>query len=130
MSATKRRPYVRGMKASWWKKLDFYKMYMVREATCLPTVWFCIVLFYGAVALSKGTFATDFVDFLQNPFVVVLNIISLGAILYHAATLYVMTPMVMPLIVKGQRLPNTVGRNILWAATGVISLIALILVYI
>lgn len=130
MSATKRRPYVRGMKASWWKKLDFYKMYMVREATCLPTVWFCIVLFYGAVALSKGTFATDFVDFLQNPFVVVLNIISLGAILYHAATLYVMTPMVMPLIVKGQRLPNMVGRNILWAATGVISLIALILVYI
>ncbi|AHG76707.1 reductase [Mannheimia varigena USDA-ARS-USMARC-1312] len=118
------------MKASWWKKLDFYKMYMVREATCLPTVWFCIVLFYGAVALSKGTFATDFVDFLQNPFVVVLNIISLAAMFYHAATLYVMTPEVMSVMVKGKHLPVSVGRNILWAATAVISLIALILVYI
>ncbi|AHG80650.1 reductase [Mannheimia varigena USDA-ARS-USMARC-1388] len=130
MSATKRRPYVRGMKASWWKKLDFYKMYMVREATCLPTVWFCIVLFYGAVALSKGTFATDFVGFLQNPFVVVLNIISLAAMFYHAATLYVMTPEVMSVMVKGKHLPVSVGRNILWAVTAVISLIALILVYI
>lgn len=130
MSATKRKPYVREMKATWWKKLDFYKMYMVRESTCLPTVWFCIVLFYGAVALSKGTFATDFVSFLQNPFVVILNIISLGAMLYHAATLFVMTPVVMSVIVKGKYLPFSVGRNILWAATGVISVIALILVYI
>ncbi|STY59272.1 Fumarate reductase 15 kDa hydrophobic protein [Mannheimia haemolytica] len=51
MSATKRRPYVRGMKASWWKKLDFYKMYMVREATCLPTVLVlhCIILWSSCV---------------------------------------------------------------------------------
>ncbi|QLB17983.1 fumarate reductase subunit FrdC [Mannheimia granulomatis] len=130
MSATKRKPYVREMKATWWKKLDFYKMYMLREATCLPTVWFCIVLFYGAVALSKGTFATDFIGFLQNPFVIILNVISLGAMIYHAATLFVMTPEVMSVMVKGKHLPVSVGRNVLWAVTGVISLIALILVYI
>ncbi|MDD0824088.1 fumarate reductase subunit FrdC [Mannheimia sp. AT1] len=130
MSATKRKPYVREMKATWWKKLDFYKMYMVREATCLLTVWFCIVLFYGAIALSKGTFASDFVSFLQNPLVVVLNIISLAAMLYHAATLFVMTPHVMSVMVKDKYLPATIGRNILWAATGIISLIALVLVYI
>lgn len=130
MSATKRKPYVREMKASWWKKLDFYKMYMVREATCLPTVWFCIVLFYGVVALSNGTFVTDFVNFLQNPIVMILNIISLAAMLYHAATLFIMTPQVMTVMVKGEKLPVSVGRNILWAVTGVVSMLALILVYI
>lgn len=130
MSATKRKPYVREMKASWWKKLDFYKMYMVREATCIPTVWFCIVLFYGAIALGNGTFATDFISFLQNPIVMVFNIISFAAMLYHAATLFIMTPQVMTVIVKGEKLPVSVGKNILWAVTGVVSLLALVLVYI
>lgn len=130
MSATKRKPYVREMNANWWKKLDFYKMYMVREATCLPTVWFCIVLFYGAISLGQGTFTTNFVSFLQNPIVMIFNIISLAAMLYHAATLFVMTPEVMTVISKGQKVPASVGRNLLWAATGVISLIALVLVYI
>lgn len=130
MSATKRKAYVREVNATWWKKLDFYKMYMVREATCLLTIWFCIVLFYGAITLGKGTFASDFVSFLQNPLVVVLNIVSLAAMLYHAATLFTMTPHVMSVMVKDKYLPATIGRNILWAATGVISLIALVLVYI
>lgn len=130
MSATKRKPYVREMKATWWKKLDFYKMYMVREATCLPTVWFCLVLFYGAVTLSKGTFSSDFVGFLQNPLVVILNIISLAAMLYHAATLFIMTPQVMSIMIKGKHLPVLVGRNVLWAVMGVISVFALVLIYV
>ena len=50
---TKRKPYVRPMTSTWWKKLPFYRFYMVREGTAVPTVWFSIVLIYGLFALSS-----------------------------------------------------------------------------
>lgn len=50
--ASKRKKYVREMKASWWKKLDFYKFYVLRESTAVPTIWFCLELFYGLICLG------------------------------------------------------------------------------
>ncbi len=47
---TKRKPYVRPMTSTRWKKLPFYRFYMVREGTAVPTVWFSIVLIYGLFA--------------------------------------------------------------------------------
>ncbi len=51
---TKRKPYVRPMTSTWWKKLPFYRFYMVREGTAVPTVWFSIVLIYGLFALKHA----------------------------------------------------------------------------
>lgn len=129
-TATKRKAYVREVKATWWKKLPFYKMYMVREATAIPTVWFSLVLFYGALTLGKGTFGTDFVSFVQNPIVIVLNLISLVAILYHAATLFVMTPQAMPIMVKGEFLSVDFVKKVFWGITALISLVVLVLAFI
>lgn len=126
---TKRKAYVREIKPTWWKSLDFYKMYMVREATAIPTVWFCLVLLYGLISFGNNGNLENFIGFLQNPLVVILNIISIAAMLYHAATLYVMTPQVLNIIVKNERLNPNVVRNTLWAITGVVSLIALILAF-
>ena len=33
---TKRKPYVRPMTSTWWKKLPFYRFYMLREGTAVP----------------------------------------------------------------------------------------------
>ncbi len=61
---------------------------MLREGTAVPAVWFSIVLIYGLFALKHGPESwTGFVDFLQNPIVVVLNLISLAAALLHTKTL-------------------------------------------
>ena len=35
---TKRKPYVRPMTSTWWKKLPFYRFYMLREGTAVPAV--------------------------------------------------------------------------------------------
>ena len=133
VTVSKRKKYVRPMTATWWQKLDFYKAYMVREATSIFAVWFCIVLLYGVLCLASnpvpGLGITDFIGFLRNPIVVFLNIITLIATLYHTATYFVMTPKVMNIIVKNERLPHHVLRNALWAVTAVISVVALILVY-
>ena len=133
VTVSKRKKYVRPMTATWWQKLDFYKAYMVREATSIFAVWFCIVLLYGVLCLASNPVPdlgiVDFIGFLRNPIVVLLNIITLIATLYHTATYFVMTPKVMNIIVKNERLPHHVLRNALWAVTAVISVIALILVY-
>ena len=80
---------------------------MVREATSIFAVWFCIVLLYGVLCLASnpvpGLGIIDFIGFLRNPIVVFLNIITLIATLYHTATYFVMTPKVMNIIVKNER---------------------------
>lgn len=47
--ATKRRSYTPPMTGSWWCYLGFYRFYMLREATAIPTIWFSLELIGGAV---------------------------------------------------------------------------------
>ena len=107
-TATKRKAYVREVKANWWTKLG-------------------LVLLYGVIALGNGTFDTNFVDFLKNPIVIILNLVSLAAMLLHAATLFIMTPQVLGIMVKGEKLPVATGAKIMWGITAVISIIVLAL---
>lgn len=51
---TKRKAYVRPMPSTWWKKLPFYRFYMLREGTAVPAVWFSLELMYGVYALKHG----------------------------------------------------------------------------
>lgn len=125
---TKRKKYVREMTSTWWKQTDFYKFYMLREATALPTVWFSIVLLYGVISLgSEQGFVQNFIPFLQNPLVVILNIISLGGLLLHAVTLFDMTGEVMS---GTTGLNATLIRNVLRGLFIAVSLLGLILVFI
>ena len=67
-----------------WKKLPFYRFYMVREGTAVPTVWFSIVLIYGLFALKHGAESwAGYIGFLQNPVVVILNLITGGGAAAH-----------------------------------------------
>lgn len=127
-TASKRKKYVREIKPTWWKKLDFYKFYVLRESTSVPTVWFCLVLLYGLTSLVQGTFDTNFVSFLQNPLVVILNIITLAAMLLNSFTFFNMAPQMMNVIVKNERINVKLVSRVFWGITAFVSLLALILV--
>ncbi|TCP95188.1 fumarate reductase subunit C [Cricetibacter osteomyelitidis] len=130
MTATvsKRKKYVREITPTWWKSWDFYKFYMVREATALPTVWFSIVLLYGVICLGKANGVVEsFIPFLQNPIVVILNIISLAGLLLHATTLFDMTGEVMA---GTTGLPSKTIRLVLRGLFVVVTVLTLVLVYI
>ncbi|WNY75176.1 fumarate reductase subunit FrdC [Pasteurella multocida] len=132
MTATtsKRKKYVREMKPTWWKKLDFYKLYIAREATAIPTLWFCLVLLYGVISLGSLDSFGNFISFLKNPIVIILNIITLGAMLLNTVTYYVMTPKVLNIIVKNERINPNIITMALWAVTAFISLIILVFMYV
>lgn len=101
---TKRKAYVRPMPSTWWKKLPFYRFYMLREGTAIPAVWFSLELMYGVYALKHGPEAwASFVGFLQNPIIVVLNLIVLAAALLHTKTWFELAPKAANIIVKGEK---------------------------
>ncbi|MDE3955261.1 fumarate reductase subunit FrdC [Glaesserella parasuis] len=128
-AASKRKKYVREVKPTWWKALDFYKFYVLRESTSVPTIWFCLVLFYGLACLGKENgFVENFIPFLQNPLVVVLNIITLGAVLLNSFTFFGMAPQMMNVIVKNERIDVKLVSRVFWGITAFVSLLALILV--
>lgn len=121
---TKRKPYVREMKPTWWKNLGFYKFYMLREGTAIPQVWFSIVLIVGLFN------PIGFIHFLQNPIVLLLNIIALAATLLHAKTWFELAPKAVNIVHKDKQLPASLLVNALWVVTAVVSVIILAIVFI
>lgn len=123
---TKRKPYVRPMTSTWWKKLPFYSFYMLREGTAVPAVWFSIELIFGLFALKNGPEAwAGFVDFLQNPVIVIINLITLAAALLHTKTWFELAPKAANIIVKDEKMgPEPIIKS-LWAVTVVATIVIL-----
>ncbi|CDL85144.1 fumarate reductase subunit FrdC [Xenorhabdus szentirmaii] len=115
---TKRKPYVRGMETNWWRKLGFYRFYMLREGTSVPTVWFSLLVLYGLFALKNGPESwAGFVSFLQNPAVLLINIITLLAALLHTKTWFELAPKALNIIVKNEKMAPGPIIKLLWAVT-------------
>ncbi|MDU6684089.1 MAG: fumarate reductase subunit FrdC [Enterobacteriaceae bacterium] len=123
---TKRKAYVQPMPSTWWKSLPFYRFYMLREGTALPAVWFSIILICGLFSLKHGPESwAGFVGFLQNPIVVILNLIALVAALLHTKTWFELAPKASNIIIKDEKLkPEPVIRG-LWVVTGLVTVIIL-----
>lgn len=123
---TKRKPYVRPMTANWWKNLPFYRFYMLRESTAIPTVWFSLILLYGLFSLKNGAESwAGYVAFLQNPIVVILNIITLAAVLLHSKTWFELAPKAASIIVKGEKIGPAPLIKGLWLVTAVVTIVIL-----
>ena len=123
---TKRKPYVRPMTSNWSTKLPFYRFYMLREGTAVPAVWFSIELIFGLFALKNGPEAwAGFVDFLQNPVIVIINLITLAAALLHTKTWFELAPKAANIIVKDEKMgPEPIIKS-LWAVTVVATIVIL-----
>lgn len=124
-----RKPYVREMKRTWWKDHPFYRMYMLREATVLPLIFFTLCLTFGLGSLVLGEAAwNSWLSFMANPVVVAINIVALAGSLFHAQTFFSMMPQVMPIRIGGKLLDKKVIVLAQWAAVAVISAVIMFLV--
>ncbi|EKT59904.1 fumarate reductase subunit FrdC [Providencia sneebia] len=123
---TKRKPYTREMKADWWTKLPFYRFYIMREGTSVLQVWFSLLVLYGVFALKGGAESwAGFVDFLQNPIILIINIITLAATLLHTTTWFKLAPKAVSIIVKDKKMSEEPIVKGLWAVTIVATVIIL-----
>ncbi|RUO25483.1 fumarate reductase subunit C [Aliidiomarina minuta] len=94
------------LNALWWLKHRFFKAYMLREATVIPLLFFIGCMLAGIYSLLQGENQwLAWLGFMQQSWVVGLNILALLASLYHALTFFVLFPRVMPLSLGDYRIP-------------------------
>lgn len=123
---SKRNAYHRPVTASWWQKSGFYRFYMLREGTAVPSLWFSVELIFGLFALKRGPESWQvFVSFLQHPIVLLLNLVALAAALLHSKTWFELAPKASVIIIRDKKLSPTPVIRGLWAVTIVVSVVAL-----
>jgi fumarate reductase subunit C len=69
--------YRKRVSTYWWLERWEYLRFVLREISSVFVAWFVLLTLIQLYAISRGSQAYDeFQDFLKNPFVLALNIIS------------------------------------------------------
>jgi fumarate reductase subunit C len=91
----------------WWMGEWHYLRFILRE---LSSVFVAVVVFETLLlirALGRGPQAyAHFLQVMQNPLVLALNIISFFFVLFHTITWFNLAPSAMPVRMGGKRVPD------------------------
>lgn len=103
----------------WWLGRGSYLKFILREISSVFVAWFVVILLLQIRALSRGADAySSFQDWLRNPVVVLLNLISLFFVTLHAVTWFNLAPRAMVVRLRGKRVPDLLiaaSNYIAWA---------------
>ncbi|MDH5275541.1 MAG: fumarate reductase subunit C [Gammaproteobacteria bacterium] len=116
---------------SWWRRLPFYRRYMVREATCIAVIAYALVLLTGLWRLTQGQEAFDaWRAALATPPALLAHVVLLAAFVFHAWTWFEVMPKTLPIVrMGGKRVADaTIVRSGV-AAASVASVLLLALAY-
>ena len=95
------------MSTYWWMGKWPYLKFILREISSVFVAWFVIETLILIAALSDGLLAyADYQQFMQNPLVVAINIISLFFVIFHTITWFNLAPKAMAVRMRGRRVPN------------------------
>ncbi len=112
---TKRKPYVRKFSQNCWQQIEFYRFYIIREATAIPQIWFSLLVLYGVCSLTEGGKSwSNYVGFLDNPIVLLINIFTLIAAVFHTKTWFELVPKAINIIIKNKKIPQETIVKLLW----------------
>ena len=121
-----RKPYVTKQPNNWYLKTPYYKKYMLRELTCIPVMLAALNFFWciAALASSPDAWAT-WINFQQNPIVVILNLIAVVAALFNTVEWFKAMPKAMPIQVGEKFVEDKKMIAGSWVAFAVVSIIVL-----
>ncbi len=90
------RTYKWPMKTFWWVKKPSYFLFVMRELSSIFVAWWVVFLLILVAAVGRGEGAyEDFLDFAENPAVIVLNVIAFAFVVLHTVTWFSLTPKAM-----------------------------------
>jgi fumarate reductase subunit C len=110
----------------WWLERWSYFLFILRELSSVFVGWFVVYLLVLIDAVSRDDVAyRQFLEWSRNPFVLLLNIVSLFFVVLHAITWFNLAPQAMVVHVGGRRLAGSwiVASN--YAAWIVVSMVIL-----
>ncbi|MGH9792205.1 MAG: fumarate reductase subunit C, partial [Candidatus Acidiferrales bacterium] len=90
----------------WWLWRWQYLKFVLREITSVPVAWFVVVTLLQIRALALGPEAyAQFQRWMSSPFLLAVNTVSFGFVLFHAITWFNLAPAAMVVRVGGKRVP-------------------------
>jgi fumarate reductase subunit C len=117
------------MSTYWWLKHPSYLAFILREVSSVFVAWFVIYLLLLVGAVSRGEDAyARFLDWSGAPGIVVLNVVSLFFLVFHAVTWFNLAPQAMVLRYKGKRVPEAWIAYANYGAWAFVSLIVALIV--
>ena len=121
-----RRPYMRPMNG-WWRRDPFFVRYMVREATALVVALYAVVLLAGTLCLARGETAWNaWLALLRTPASILLHLLMLVAMIYHAYSWFEIMPKTLPvLFIGGRRVTGTTITRVGLIAAALATLVTL-----
>ena len=83
----------RPMASPWFMAKKTWKIYMIRELTCVFVGLFALELLMLAGAVADGPDAyAEFLTCLETPWLIGLNVFALAMVTYHSITWFVAAP--------------------------------------
>ena len=108
----------------WWLRSFAYVKFISRELTSVFVGYAAVVLLVQARALARGDEAYDrFLSWLHSVPVVVLHVVVLIAVVFHAVTWLNLAPKALVIRIAGRTVPQIwvlVGHYAAWLAASVL----------
>lgn len=112
------------MSTYWWLDRWPYLKFILRELSSVSVAWFVILTLIQVRALKHGADSyAAFQQWLRNPILIVVNIIALFFVVFHAITWFNLAPKAMAVRLGGKRVPNILvaGPNfVAWVAVSAV----------
>jgi fumarate reductase subunit C len=117
-----RQPYIRPLsKTTWYMRKGRYRIYMLREMTCLLVGFYSFLVIFGLAALADNS-AQRWDGFLAAqqtlPMILVHGFALIYFLIYQTFAWFELAPKAMPLQVGEKKLPDSyivIAHYIAWA---------------
>jgi len=106
----------------WWLGEWHYLKFILRELSSVFVAWFVVetLLLIDALRGGPQTYA-HFLRTMQNPVMIIVNIISLFFVVFHTITWFNLAPSATPIRLGGKRLPDVMVSAPAYVAWAVVS---------
>lgn len=95
------------MSLYWWLNRGSYLAFMLRELSSIFIAWFVVYLLLLVRAVSQGDSSyRQFLSWTASPVVLLLNLVSLFFVVFHAITFFNAAPQAIVMRVGGKRVPG------------------------
>jgi fumarate reductase subunit C len=92
----------------WWLERRSYLAFILRELSSVFVAWFVVFLLLLVHAVSQGELSyLQFLTWAGSPVVLLLNLVSLLFVVFHAVTWFNLAPQAMAVRLRGKPVPGT-----------------------
>ena len=91
----------------WWLKRPSSRAFILREVSSVFVGWFVFFFLLLVAAVGRGEAAyQEFMRWSTNPGIVIVNLVSLCFVVFHAVTWFNLAPQAMVVHMRGKRVPG------------------------